>query len=102
MDPGDVQHPPSLRRHRFVEDTAAEKARKVINRLLDWREEQRLLLASSPHLGLGDVATCNLTMLAGGEQVLPPQHPAAIYDPSVTMCAISEQKWAPIFERGEI
>jgi aminoacylase len=58
---------------RFVEGTAAEKARRLINRLLDWREEQRLLLASDPSLSLGDVASCNLTMLSGGSQanVLP-------------------------------
>ena len=33
------------------------------------REEQRLLLESSPDLELGDVASCNLTMLQGGTQV---------------------------------
>ena len=35
----------------------------------DKREEQRLLLDSSPNLELGDVASCNLTMLQGGNQV---------------------------------
>jgi len=53
---------------RFVDGTAAEKARQVINKMLDYREEQRLLLVSSPHLELGDVASCNLTMLHGGTQ----------------------------------
>ena len=33
------------------------------------RAEQESLLGSSPSLSLGDVATCNLTMMAGGSQV---------------------------------
>ena len=54
---------------RFLENTAAEKAARVINRLHQFREEQRLKLESNSRLTLGDVTTVNVTMMEGGVQV---------------------------------
>ena len=54
---------------RFLENTAGEKAWKVINRLYEYRQEQRELLESDSSLTLGDVTTVNLTMMEGGVQV---------------------------------
>mmetsp|Transcript_18959 Transcript_18959/g.46551 ORF Transcript_18959/g.46551 Transcript_18959/m.46551 type:complete len:444 (-) Transcript_18959:135-1466(-) len=55
---------------RFIDGTAMEKLIKVINSLLDFREEQRKKLHEgcrhAQALKLGDVATLNLTMLEGG------------------------------------
>jgi len=61
--PGDPGHG-----SRFVENTAAEKARYMINKMLDYREVQRKRLESNPELSLGDVNTVNLTMVNGGLQ----------------------------------
>ena len=54
---------------RFLENTAAEKAQKVINRLLEFRAQEKLRLESNPQLTLGDVTTVNLTLMQGGVQV---------------------------------
>jgi len=61
--PGDPGHG-----SRFVENTAAEKARNIINKMLDYREVQRKRLEDNPSLSLGDVNTVNLTMMDGGVQ----------------------------------
>ena len=61
--PGDPGHG-----SRFVQNTAAEKARRLINRLLDYRAEQEALLAREPERGLGGVNTVNLTRMQGGLQ----------------------------------
>jgi len=61
--PGDPGHG-----SRFVENTAAEKARYMINKMLDYRETQRQRLEADPSLSLGDVNTVNLTMMSGGLQ----------------------------------
>ena len=53
---------------RFLENTAAEKAQKVINRLLAFRAEEKQRL-ENPELTLGDVTTVNLTLMQGGVQV---------------------------------
>jgi len=53
---------------RFVQNTAAEKARYMINKMLDYREVQRIKLENNPNLSLGDVNTINLTMMSGGVQ----------------------------------
>lgn len=53
---------------RFIENTAAEKLRKVINNFLDFRGMEEKKLKSSGCLRLGDVTTINLTMLEGGVQ----------------------------------
>jgi len=54
---------------KFIEDTAAEKAQKIINKFLTYREEQKQKLAANPNLSLGDVVTVNLTMMKGGVQI---------------------------------
>lgn len=61
--PGDPGHG-----SRFVKNTAAEKARYMINKMLDYREVQRKRLEDNPNLSLGDVNTVNLTMMNGGMQ----------------------------------
>lgn len=61
--PGDPGHG-----SRFVENTAAEKARYMINKMLDYREVQRKRLEENSDLSLGDVNTINLTMMNGGVQ----------------------------------
>jgi len=54
---------------KFIENTAAEKMQKVVNKFLAYREEQKQLLENNPNLTLGDVTTVNLTLLSGGVQV---------------------------------
>jgi len=53
----------------LLENTAAQKAQYVINKLLGFREEEKARLESDPKLKLGDVTTVNLTMMSGGVQV---------------------------------
>ena len=47
---------------RFLENTAGEKAQKVINKLLEFRAQEKARLESNPDLTLGDVTTVNLTL----------------------------------------
>ena len=47
---------------RFLENTAGEKAQKVINKLLEFRAEEKARLEANPDLTLGDVTTVNLTL----------------------------------------
>ena len=54
---------------RFLENTAGEKAQKVINKLLEFRAEEKARLEANPDLTLGDVTTVNLTLMSGGVQV---------------------------------
>ncbi|KAI5093738.1 aminoacylase-1, partial [Silurus meridionalis] len=51
---------------RFVENTAAEKLRRVINLFLEFRERERKRLSMSECFTLGDVTTVNMTMVKGG------------------------------------
>ncbi|XP_038666770.1 aminoacylase-1-like isoform X1 [Scyliorhinus canicula] len=51
---------------RFIENTAAEKLRRVLNSFLDFREKEKTRLNLSACLTLGDVTTVNLTFLEGG------------------------------------
>ncbi|KAJ3602019.1 hypothetical protein NHX12_029779 [Muraenolepis orangiensis] len=51
---------------RFVENTAAEKLRNIINSFMDFREKEKLRLNTSRCLTLGDVTTVNMTMVKGG------------------------------------
>lgn len=48
---------------RFIEGTAAEKLRNVINRFLEFREKEKKRLESNPNLTLGEVTSINLTQL---------------------------------------
>jgi len=53
---------------RFIENTAAEKLNRIVNRFLSFREEQKLKLKKGEGCGvkLGDVTTVNLSYLKGG------------------------------------
>ncbi|XP_062325436.1 aminoacylase-1A-like [Osmerus eperlanus] len=51
---------------RFVENTAAEKLRSIINSFLDFREKEKHRLNTSECFTLGDVTTINMTMVKGG------------------------------------
>uniref|UniRef100_H3DB38 N-acyl-aliphatic-L-amino acid amidohydrolase n=1 Tax=Tetraodon nigroviridis TaxID=99883 RepID=H3DB38_TETNG len=51
---------------RFVENTAAEKLRQIMNTFLDFREKEKQRLNTSECLTLGDVTTVNMTMVKGG------------------------------------
>jgi len=55
---------------RFIENTAMEKLIRVINKCLEFREEQKRELDKGHECGktLGDVITLNLTRLNGGVQ----------------------------------
>ena len=52
---------------QFIEDTAAEKFRVVIDAMLDFRDEEKRRLERD-RLELGDVTTVNLTSTSGGVQ----------------------------------
>lgn len=85
---------------RFIENTAAEKIRKVLNTFLDFRAEQEKKLQSDGCLLLGDVTTVNLTSLGGGVQHnVVPNELIAGFDiripPTVDLVAFEEQikKW---------
>ncbi|TKS71374.1 Aminoacylase-1A [Collichthys lucidus] len=60
---------------RFVENTAAEKLRHVMNCFLDFREKEKHRLNTSECFTLGDVTTVNMTMVKGGVayNVIPPE-----------------------------
>lgn len=45
------------------ENTAGEKIQTIINRMLEFRTQEKLRLESNSKLSLGDVTTVNLTML---------------------------------------
>ena len=48
---------------RFIEGTAAEKLRRIINRFLDFRQRELNRLDADPKLTLGDVTSINLTKI---------------------------------------
>ncbi|CAH1738309.1 aminoacylase-1-like isoform X2 [Aphis gossypii] len=56
------------------ENTAGEKLHYIINKFMNWREQEKLRMKSCK-LNVGDVTTVNLTMLNGGCQinVVPPE-----------------------------
>lgn len=58
----------------MLKDTAAEKVRYIIDRMLDFRENEVKRLENNPDFTIGDVTTVNLTIMKGGIQtnVLPP------------------------------
>ena len=53
---------------RFIENTAAEKAQYLINKLLNFRSEQKTNFENDDSLTLGDFTTVNLTYMSGGVQ----------------------------------
>ncbi|XP_076060232.1 aminoacylase-1-like isoform X2 [Oratosquilla oratoria] len=53
---------------QFLPDNAGQKLRRVINFFMDFRDKEEKRLKDNPQLNIGDVTTCNLTMLKGGVQ----------------------------------
>ncbi|XP_060075406.1 aminoacylase-1-like [Ylistrum balloti] len=53
---------------RFIQGTAAEKFRRIINSFLDFRAQEEKKLNGNACLKLGDVTTVNLTNIQGGVQ----------------------------------
>lgn len=64
----------------MLENTPGEKARILIDRLDDYRKQEKTKLKSNPQLSNADVTTVNLTILKGGVQsnVIPPQFTVVI------------------------
>ena len=54
---------------RFIENTAAEKVQYLINKMLNFRSEQKKIYEDDDSLDLGDVTTVNLTYMSGGVQM---------------------------------
>uniref|UniRef100_A0A8D8B7T8 N-acyl-aliphatic-L-amino acid amidohydrolase n=2 Tax=Culex pipiens TaxID=7175 RepID=A0A8D8B7T8_CULPI len=59
----------------LLEGTAGEKARKLLDRLYDFRSSEAKKLEDNPELTIGDTTIVNLTMMEGGVQsnVVPPE-----------------------------
>ncbi|XP_065088295.1 aminoacylase-1-like [Ochlerotatus camptorhynchus] len=59
----------------LLNGTAGEKARYLIDKMIDFRQQEEQRLENNPELTLGDVTTINLTMMSGGVQsnVVPPE-----------------------------
>ncbi|XP_065088296.1 aminoacylase-1A-like [Ochlerotatus camptorhynchus] len=59
----------------LLERTVGEKARKLMDKIFDFREKESKRLDSNPGLTIGDVTTMNVTSMSGGVQtnVVPPE-----------------------------
>ncbi|XP_039440155.1 aminoacylase-1B-like [Culex pipiens pallens] len=59
----------------LLKGTAGEKARYVIDKLMDMRAREVKKMEDNPELTIGDVTTVNITMMSGGVQsnVVPPE-----------------------------
>ncbi|XP_055522517.1 aminoacylase-1B-like [Wyeomyia smithii] len=59
----------------LLKDTAGQKARYIIDKLMDMREREVKKMEDNPELTIGDVTTINITMMSGGVQsnVVPPE-----------------------------
>jgi len=81
---------------RFIEGSAGEKMRKVIDKFMDFRDSEENRLKSDPNKKLGDVTTVNMTILGGGVQPnVVPAELTAVFDirvtPTVDLEAFEEQ-----------
>ncbi|KAF2893524.1 hypothetical protein ILUMI_12649 [Ignelater luminosus] len=63
----------------LLDNTAGEKARKILDKFYEFREQERRKL-EDPNVTTGDVTTVNLTIMKGGVQnnVIPPEFALAI------------------------
>lgn len=52
----------------LLENTAGEKMRVIIDRMMDFRAQQVERLKNNPEFSIGDVTTVNLTIVKGGVQ----------------------------------
>lgn len=59
----------------LLKGTAGEKARYIIDKLMDMRAREVKKMEDNPELTIGDVTTVNITMMSGGVQsnVVPPE-----------------------------
>lgn len=59
----------------LLKNTAGQKARYLIDKLMDMREQEVKKLENNPEFTIGDVTTINITMMTGGVQsnVVPPE-----------------------------
>lgn len=59
----------------LLKNTAGQKARYIIDKLMDLREQEVKKLEDNPNLTIGDVTSINITMMSGGVQsnVVPPE-----------------------------
>uniref|UniRef100_A0A8B9HP78 N-acyl-aliphatic-L-amino acid amidohydrolase n=1 Tax=Astyanax mexicanus TaxID=7994 RepID=A0A8B9HP78_ASTMX len=91
---------------RFVENTAAEKLRRIINSFLDFRASEKQRLDTSECFTLGDVTTVNMTMVNGGVayNVIPAEMDVSFdmrIPPTVNLQEFEEQIKAWCAEAGE-
>lgn len=91
---------------RFVENTAAEKLRRIINSFLDFRASEKQRLDTSECFTLGDVTTVNMTMVNGGVayNVVPAEMDVSFdlrIPPTVNLQEFEEQIKAWCAEAGE-
>ncbi|XP_055618069.1 aminoacylase-1-like [Toxorhynchites rutilus septentrionalis] len=84
----------------LLQETAGEKARKLIDRMMDYRNSQQERLDNDQELTVGDVTTVNLTMMSGGVQnnVIPPEFKISFdirvaHDTSIDAFEAQLQKW---------
>jgi len=84
---------------RFIEGTAAEKLRVIIDKFLDFRQQEKNRLEANPDLTLGDVTTINLTQIEGGVQVnVVPSELTAYFDIRVTPTADLNEMEKQLYE----
>ncbi|CAH0555897.1 unnamed protein product [Brassicogethes aeneus] len=59
----------------LLDNTAGEKVSHVLNKIFEFRLQEKLKLENNPDFTIGDVTTINLTKLQGGVQnnVVPPE-----------------------------
>lgn len=63
------------------EHTAGEKLRHILDRMMDYRDEQVKKLQNNPEFTVGDVTTVNLTIITGGVQSnVVPSKLTALFD----------------------
>ena len=56
---------------RFVDPSAGDAVRFVLDKILEFRRQQEAKLEADPELKLGDVSTVNVVKISGGgEQVV--------------------------------
>lgn len=65
----------------LLKNTAGEKMRYILDRMMDYRAEQSQKLENNPEFSIGDVTTVNLTILSGGVQSnVVPSSLTALFD----------------------
>ncbi|KRX71544.1 Aminoacylase-1 [Trichinella britovi] len=66
---------------KFIENTAAEKMKFLLDKFLNIRESEKARMKCNPSLTMGDLMTVNLTELSGGVQPnVVPSELTAVFD----------------------